>query len=630
MGGCLKVTGSPLACFHCCAAIPKGVEISELRDNTAICFCCHGCRGAYLLITGASLHDYYLRREQSQLDFRQDAFQNEYNDSQLARHVYSRNGSSAIDIIISGIRCASCVWLNEKIISRLPGVLEARVNYATNRARVSFNPDTITPAAIFSRISQLGYQPRPYSSSAADDHTQREKNDLLIRFGTAFFLTMQLMAYSFALYAGFFQGIGPEMKHFLQIFSLLVTTPVVFYSGWPFLRGAWRGLRNRAPNMELLIAIGAVSAYLYSIMATFSNGEAYYESAAMIVTLILAGRLLENFARQRAAGGLERLLRLTTGEAKRLNGDMVETIDIEDIAAGDMILVASGERIPVDGRISEGSSDIDESPVTGEPLPVVKSAGDQLLAGCINLTGTIRMICKKTVADSFVSRVAHLVEEAQSRRAPIQGIADRTVAWFVPAVLALALATFLWRFYMSGSPEMALMTTLAVVLIACPCALGLATPTAIVAGTGAAAAAGIIFKGGDILERLSRITVVLFDKTGTITHGRPKVLEVQTLDGISAREALALAAAVESGSLHPIGRSICEYASSLSIPFRTGTELRTVAGGGVIGEVDGGTLAVGSLRFLSELNIVGIPLLIEPLPGATVVYLAHRGCHIGA
>ena len=617
-------------CFHCGAAIPDGVLVQEKGPDATLSFCCRGCQGAYLLISGAGLAEFYRRRDWQEPGLAADAFESSFNAPYLARFVRPAGAASAIDVIIEGMRCASCVWLNEKIIGRLPGVLEARVNYATGRARVVFDPELVAPAAIFSRIAEIGYRARPYTSSAAQEGARREQRDLLLRFGTAVFLTMQLMAYSFALYAGYFQGIGAQIKTVLQIFSFLVTTPVVFYCGWPFLAGAWRALANRSANMELLIAIGTLSSYLLSVYESLSGGEVYFETAAMIVTLILAGRLLENAAKRRSAGSIELLLGLCAGQARRFSGETLETVDTAQLAVGDVILVAPGERFPTDGRVVEGCSDVDLSPVTGEALPVLLVAGDQVSAGGTNLTGALRVVCEKVAAESFIARVARLVEEAQSRRAPIQRVADRAASYFVPAVLCLALLTFCWQYAARGGGFAgSLLTALAVVVIACPCALGLATPTAILAGTGAAAANGVIFKGGDILERLSRVSLAVFDKTGTLTCGLPELIGVRPAAGVTPETLLFLAASVESGSLHPIGKAIRDHAASRGIPGPVGVELRGVPGGGVTGSVAGERVAVGSARFLAGLGISGVPGDLEVPAGELAVLVARAGNYLG-
>jgi P-type Cu2+ transporter len=618
------VTGDVSSCYHCGGDIPPGTTIEHSGGAGILNFCCRGCHGAYLLISGAGLDDFYRRRTWKEAGVAPEAYQLEYEDSYLSRFVYPVDKLSCIDIIIGGIRCSSCVWLNERMMQRLPGVREARINYATGRARIVFNPETVGPGAIFSRIADLGYLPRPYTESAARESASREQKDLLVRFGTAFFLTMQLMAYSFALYAGYFQGIEAGSKGYLQLFSLIVTTPVVFYCGWPFLTGAWRGIINRVPNMELLIAVGALSSYAYSVYGMVAGGEVYFETAAMIVTLILGGRLLENAAKRRAAGGVERLLRICSGQAHRFRGEELETVEASELKGGDLILVSAGERFPADGTVIEGSSDVDESPATGESMPVVKAPGQQVIAGSSNLTGALRVRCDRAASESFIARVARLVEEAQSRRAPIQGVADRVAACFVPVVLALAVITFWFGYVGGGSFGSSLMTALSVIVIACPCALGLATPTAILAGTGAAATRGVVFKGGDILEELSRISAAVFDKTGTLTWGTPEIVGVGTAKDEDRRELLALAAAVESGSSHPIARAIVGHAASAGLTFGVAEEIRVVPGGGVSGTVCGEPVAFGSRRFMEEMRVT-LPGKVAAPAGGTVVYLARAG-----
>ena len=631
-------------CLHCEVEVHPGAAVIDVSGDTERVFCCKGCKGAYELITGAGLDDYYQRREWREKGVGGGAYRDEYGDDYLARFVYPADDVSGIDILIDGIRCASCVWLNEKIIAGLPGVRDARVNYATGRARIIFDPSQVTPSSLFHRISSAGYSPRPYSLSVAESAFASERKDLLIRFGTALFLTMQLMASSFALYAGYVQGMGETMKAVMQWFSLVVTTPVIFYSGWHFLRGAWRSIVNRAPSMDLLIAIGALSSYLYSGYALFSGDEVYFETAAMIVTLILTGRLLELSARHRASAGVERLLACAPAQALRLRGDEMETVETAELVPGDTVLVREGERFPVDGVVLAGETEVDESPATGEALPVPKGAGSPVIAGSINLLGSVRVRVERPAADSFIARIAFLVEEAQQRRAPIQNLAERVAAFFVPAVLLLALGTFGFLL-LTGVPfGVALMKALAVVVIACPCALGLATPTAIVAGTGAAAGAGIIFRGGDILERLSRVRRVVFDKTGTLTEGRPEVVEVRPAAGVSEKLLVAACVAVESGSGHPLAKGIVEYAERIRRGFAPlapcgrgaggeGNErgarhlITTTPGGGVVGTFDGVEIIVGTAKFLIGRDI-SVPE--EPaLQAGSVIHVARDGVYLG-
>jgi len=608
-------------CFHCGAEIPTGTEILERVEDRVLRFCCRGCHGAYLLISGAGLDSFYVRRDRIAGGRVADSAPADDDAESWASSLRTTGDADILDLTIDGIRCASCVWLLEKMIGRLAGVSEVRINYATGRTAVRFRTGSASVREIVRRIRDLGYRPRPCLDSDGRG-ADRERTDLLVRFGTAFFLTMQLMAYAFALYAGYFQGMNAGIKGWMQLFSLLVTTPVVFYCGYPFLAGAWRSIRNRAPDMDLLVALGAVSSYGYSIYATWAGDEVYYETAAMIVTLILGGRLLENGAKRQATGGIERLLGLAPAQAKVFRGEDLETVPVSQLVAGDLLLVPPGERFSVDGIVEEGSTEVDQSPTTGEPLPVVKRPGDRVWAGSTNLTAAVRLRCERKAAESFLARAARLVEEAQSRKAPIQRFADRVAGIFVPLVLALGSATFCWKLAAGLPLAQALMTALAVLVIACPCAVGLATPTAIAAGTAAAAAFGAIFKGGDVLERLSAVTVAAFDKTGTVTLGKPGIEEVAVAAGADRRRIVSLAAAVEAGSLHPIGRAICAFASREGIAHPVGEKLFTFPGAGVIGRVGAEKVLVGSAAFLLSQGVEGVPEAPRLAPHQSPVFVA--------
>ena len=641
-------------CHHCQDPLPADGGFQGERDGAEYRFCCRGCLGAWLIITGAGLEDYYRKRSWQAAGGMAEVFAVEYDDQLLARYVHSGPEGDELAFLVEGIRCATCVWLIEKIVGDLPGVRTARANYGSHRVFVAYDPERLTPATLFTAVARLGYRPRVLTRDNLHRAAEAESRDLLLRFGTAFFLAMQLMAYSFALYAGYFQGISDFARDFMHWMAALVTTPVVFYSGWPFLVGAWRSLYSRLPNMDLLVALGVLAAYFYSLYATVVGAEVYFETAAMIVTLILLGRLFENSARRRAASGVDRLLHLTPDTALRLEDDERQVVvDSAELQPGDLILVRPGERFPVDGVIVDGHSEVDEAVVSGESRPLARGPGDRVLGGSNNLGGALRVEVDKSTAESFVARMALLVEEAQSRQAPVQRLVDRLAAAFVPLVLALslaALAFWLWRGIGFGP---ALLIAIAVLVVACPCALGLATPTAVLVAAGRAAGRGILYRGGDVLEESAGITHVAFDKTGTLTTGSPRVVAVwpypapkpgmpgqkdlvaeggfgqpgaapnfQTRDGFagSANTLLSLAAAVESGSTHPLAEAIVAEAKKRglasggggnekvdsadeAVQIRGIQEISAVAGGGMLAAGEAGQIIVGNRAFLARQGI---------------------------
>ncbi|ALC17081.1 ATPase [Desulfuromonas soudanensis] len=614
------------SCHHCRLPIPPADAIIDRIDGQELRFCCQGCRSVYRIISGAGLGTYYEKRQLSRSGLPAGTVQDTYDDAYLSGFVSERHGKGELSFLIEGIRCASCVWLVERYVGSLAGVSEIRLNYGTHRGRVVFDPLAVSPGAIFAAVARLGYTPRPFSYDAARQAEEREQRTTLIRFGTACFLSMQLMGYSLALYAGYFQGIDPASRTLMQYFAALVTTPVVFYSGWPFLRGALRSLRTRTANMDLLIALGVLSAYGASLFALYGGGEVYFDTAAMIVTLILAGRLFEGSARRRAASGVDRLLRLTPEIAHREIGTTTEVVATGSLRIGDILLVRPGERLPVDGTILAGSTEIDEAAVSGEPLPVLRIAGDPVTAGTLNLSASVRVQVTAPAADSFVARVARLVEEAQSRRAPVQRLADRVAALFVPLVVLVAGATFSYWIWAAGTVD-PLLAAVAVLVIACPCALGLATPTAVLVATGASAERGILFRGGDVLEGTARLTLAAFDKTGTLTEGKPKIAAIRPLAG-SEEDLLNLVARAEGGSNHPLAKCIVAEARRRGLESGDGGGIRTLPGLGVELDLEEGMLRVGSRRFLQQAGIGGM----DPFSGEalTEIHAALGDRYLGS
>lgn len=614
-------------CIHCKLPIPQGDLVVDEIDGKELHFCCHGCQGVYRVINGAGLGKFYQQRDWHQEGVPQGVFDKAFDEALLAGHVFTRNETSAeIALIIEGIRCASCVWLLEKLIHKVQGVETIRVNYGTHRAQIRFNPKETTPKEIFTNISRLGYLPHPYTSGAAQQAAAKEQRSLLIRFGTAAFLSMQVMGFSFALYGGYFHGIDPSIRETIQYFAAAVATPVVFYSGWPFFAGAWRSIRNKAPSMDLLITLGVTTAYSYSIYSMLAGGEVYFDTAAMIITLILLGRLFEGSARNRSISGIDKLLRLAPESANLMAGENLQVVASTSLKPGDLILVRPGERIPVDGWIHRGKTELDEATISGEPMPVLRRQGDSVLAGTLNLSSSIQLQVEKVAAESFIARMALMVEEAQNRKAPIQSLADKVATLFVPFVTLTAAGTWLFWFLHDVQSTAALLNAVSVLIVACPCALGLATPTAVLVASGNAATRGILFRGGDILEMTARIGTIAFDKTGTLTLGRPTVKKIIPAPGQSEASLLKIVSQVENGSSHPIARGIIDRAKAAGIHIGPTSSVETVLGRGLRMVSSEGEILVGSLAFLEECS-VKIPAVESG--SLTEVYVSLAGLWMG-
>jgi Cu2+-exporting ATPase len=612
-------------------------------DGQAKVFCCHGCSGIYRLIRCEGLEDFYAQRR----EWTPGPAENQPLDvSAFLAGLRPAGNEVETDLVIDGIRCASCVWLNEKILLRTRGISYARVNYATHRAKVRWDPAELDISAILSRIKSVGYTPKPFLPSVYEEEQKRQARDLLMRFGTAAFFSMQLMLFSIALYAGYFQGIDEKTKTVFHMISLALTTPVLFYSGWPLIKGSVRGLKNLTFNMDVLIVAGSLSAYGYSLLQMLTNGEVYFDTAAMIITLILLGRYIEAGAKRKASETIGRLMQLSPKEARKLdvspdqagpqNGllrAVRQMVPVSSLRPGNLIEVIPGEKLPLDGVVVSGASETDESMLTGESRPVSKTEGAQVFGGTLNLYGSIVFRVTRTGKDTVLARIIQTVEDAQSRRAPIQTVADRVVGYFVPTVLFIACATFLAWMYHGAPASRAMMNAVSVLVIACPCALGLATPLAILIGTSHGASRGILIKGGDVIEKASKVDFIVLDKTGTITEGKPVLSQCFAI-GMPDSEVLGLARSLEQRSEHSVGRAIVE-ATRGSESYAV-SEFSAVPGKGVRGMIQGKQALIGSREFIES---EGISSHINSLPdrdsvatiseaersGATIIYLSYDG-----
>ena len=597
------------SCAHCLLDIPGEPSLREDDGGREIHFCCPGCRGIYRLLHSEGLADFY-RRRSGWIPGPPEAGVPDPED--LAGSVTPGKEGHEATLAISGIRCATCAWVIERYLEGRKGVPFARVNAATGRARVRWNPERAGIADIAGWIRELGYAAYPAGSRGQAEGLDREKRDLLLRFGTAAFFSMQVMTFTAGLYAGYFQGIEPSFAAAFRALAFVLTTPVIFYAGFPFLRNALSGIRNGIVGMDALVFLGSFSAYAYSTVMLLTGGDVYFDTAGMIITLILLGRYLEAAARAKASESLTRLIRLAPRHARRrVCGDgsaspdggislRTESVHASLLLPGDVVEVAPGEKIPADGRVVEGASETDESLLTGEAAPVPKVAESRVFAGTINGWGRLAVEVEKKAGESALSRIVRAVEEAQARKAPIQNVADRVVGGFVPAVIAVAVVALAIRLISGDAPVAAVLASVSVLVVACPCALGLAIPLAVAVASGAARAEGILIKGGDVLEAGAKVTEVFLDKTGTLTEGIPRLTDVIGF-GEPPDCVLRLAASLESPSEHPLAAAIRKAAEGLGL--MAVTEFRSHPGMGVEGIVGGRRLFLGRAEFLSRHDV---------------------------
>jgi Cu+-exporting ATPase len=523
--------------------------------------------------------------------------------SVLASHVNVRplatSSSSEESILfsVSGMSCASCAQRVERAVNAVPGVRSASVNLARGTARVLVGP-SVAPAEIEEAIARAGYK-----ASRSLDLASRRASELK-RARARLALAVLAGAPVIVMGMAHLQGLG------WGVAQLVLAGLVVFVAGGPFFASALKNLRHGSANMDTLVALGSGAAFGFSIPALARGGALYFEVAVSIVALILLGKLLEARARGSASQALERLASLRPGTALKLVGPEVREVPVDEVARGDLLLVRAGDQIPVDGVVVEGESAVDESMLTGESVPVRKKLGDTVAGATVNRDGSLRVRATEVGAGTVLARIVRLVEEAQGSKAPIQRLADRVAAFFVPAVLGLALLTGAgWVVVGGASAAHALFAAVSVLVIACPCAMGLATPTAVMVATGRAARRGILVKDAATLERAASVSCVLFDKTGTLTSGTPRVVEAVPLEGVDPKDWLRWAASLETESSHPLARSIVEHARAQELALAPPCEVKLFPGRGVSGKVEGHSVAVGSVDLLQELGMEVAPLI---------------------
>ncbi|KQY58068.1 ATPase [Ensifer sp. Root142] len=525
----------------------------------------------------------------------------------------------SIELAIEGMTCASCVARIEKALKAVPGVADASVNLATERASVRLTKGIATVASLEEAVRAAGYDAKRITGDENTDEEAEKRERESRRLSRALLVAAALTLPIFVLEMGshfipavhdfVMINIGMQESWYLQF---VLTTLVVFGPGLRFYQKGIPALLRLAPDMNSLVAIGTAAAWGYSVVATFASGllpegtaNVYYEAAAVIVTLILLGRVLEARAKGRTSEAIKHLMGLQAKTARVVrDGETIE-IPLADVHAGDTVLVRPGDRVPVDGTVVDGNSYVDESMITGEPVPVEKIAGADVVGGTINKTGSFTFRATKVGADTVLAQIIRMVEQAQGAKLPIQSLVDKVTAWFVPAVIAMAVLTFAVWLVFGPDPALtfALVNAVAVLIIACPCAMGLATPTSIMVGTGRAAEMGVLFRKGEALQTLRNAEIIAVDKTGTLTKGRPELTDLDTSAGVERSEVLALVAAVETRSEHPIAEAIVEAAKSEGIAIPTAANFEAVPGFGASATVNGRSVHVGADRLMTRLKL---------------------------
>lgn len=550
-----------------------------------------------------------------------------------------------VTITVGGMTCAACVRRVENALKGVEGVLDASVNLATSRATVIHAAMWGGLPALAKAVTEHGYEflgeLKDTLTDPAEAARARELQELKLKVFCGSILSIIIFFGSMQHWFGFLQVIPRQ----IMLWAMFVlTAPAVFWVGSRFFVGAYKAARQKTSDMNTLVAVGAFSAYAYSVAATFFPHlfmkagvmpHVYYDGAAMIVTLILVGRLLEARAKGKTSQAIKNLIGLKPKTAHLIREDKEQDVTVESVQAGDILLVKPGERIPVDGLILTGSSTIDESMLTGESIPVTKEIGQKVFAATINKTGSFTLRATGVGAETVLAQIIRLVEEAQGSKAPIQRLADKVASVFVPAVFVIAIITFaIWYFLPADNNfSRALINFVSVLIIACPCALGLATPTAIMVGTGLGAQRGILIKGGEALEKIHQLSVIVFDKTGTLTRGEPVVTDVYSARGFSDKEVLAAAAALEKTSEHPLAQAILQRAQADQIPLAQADKFTALSGMGAKAMLEGKSCLIGN-RLLMETEGVPTAVLDEAaaklaLEGKTVVYIARENTAIG-
>ncbi len=623
-------------CFHCNLPLSEELTFETAINGNTRQFCCPACQAVCSAIYDAGLDGFYDRVPQGNLAPPVETSKDQalYDlDEVQAEFVTDLGVQREIHLLVEGIHCAACVWLIERSLNPLPGILNARVNLSGKRLLLKWDNNQIKLSQILGHLGKIGYTAVPYDPEVAEGRLKKQNRSLLLRMAFAAFAMMNLLWVSIALYSG---ASDSEFRSLFHWVGFSLATPTLLYSGYPFLHSAWTGIKRLHFTMDLPIAIGAITTYSYSVYITLNPsviGEVYYDTVVNFLFVILVGRYLEAMTKRQAVDSTQRLLELQPRAATVLRDGKSVLLPIRAVKADDQVLIKPGEQIPVDGIVIQGRSKVDESMLSGESRPLEKQEGDKVSAGTMNTDSTLTVRVAGILRNTSLGRIINLVEEAQASKAPIQCTADRIVPWFVATTLLLASMTFFW--WLKIDFERALMAATAVLIITCPCAFGLATPMAIASASGLAARFGILIKNGGVLETLSHIDHIVFDKTGTLTEGRMQVQEILTHNAMDKQSLMQYAAALEHYSEHHIASAVCRFVEKKKIPLLAAQHIENFPGHGIKGVVNGHTVMIGTGYWLQQNQIALDETLQRNIEqwenkGSTCVHISINGQHKGA
>lgn len=618
-------------CFHCGLEIAPDAVFSSNLDGVSRDFCCFACQSVCEAIFQAGLQGYYQRTPEGVLlappplpprdieMYDLDEVQQDF--------IHTQGELCDAHLLVDGIHCAACVWLIERSMMRLPGVESANVNLAGKRLHLRWDKNRLKLSSVIQALAKVGYSGVPYDPEAAEGAMKKSNRAMLFRLFFAGFAMMNLNLIAIALYSGADQG---QFVSFFHWMACALATPTLLYAGYPFYKGAWGGLRHGQLTMDLPIALGLSVTYAYSLYVTITgHGAVYFDTVTNLTFVILIGRYLEGMFRHQAVAATNRLMDMQPRVATVLREGVEKIVAVRAVLLGEHVIVKPGSKIPMDGLVCEGLSSVDESMLSGESAPVKKQLGDRVSAGTLNGTGVLVVAVQAVAQDSMLAKIIRLVEEAQTSKAPIQRIADRIVPWFVLVTLICASLTF---YVWSDNFEFALMAATSVLIITCPCALGMATPMSIAVASGLGAKHGILVKNGVVLETLSKVTHFVFDKTGTLTEGKMNLEQVLLAAGQEEQAVLAMAAAVERYSEHSVAYAIVRAAEQRELGYRhiAIEGFHATAGAGVTAQAAGQTVLIGTAEWLQQQGVTMAQSLRHSLAALeaqakTCVHLAVAG-----